>query len=280
MSDGSEWYLIIPKWSWFIPLNHLGSIWYHSESWDIPNFLNQFLGWDFFRRFLQQDGSSLCAVCNGLKTTGGPSRSLMYLGQKKGCIIVFGQDFANIAIVLKLQPSQQLAHRESHGPSFFFLLHIGLFFVLPCIENYQKVDLRTITLDVPPQEVNVFRVKYLPLIETIAGKHLIHENPNSRGPIARFLIENLIKMAFSSLLLIRSFVLLPSNLPPSPWFNWVFSDILSVCPSVCLSLSLTFSLSLYLSLSVCFNYFLAVLHTFLAGSLACLPCACFRFLTL
>merc|ERR1719460_646256 len=29
----------------------------------------------------------------------------------------------------------------------------GIFFVLPCIENYQKVDLRTITLDVPPQEV-------------------------------------------------------------------------------------------------------------------------------
>lgn len=30
----------------------------------------------------------------------------------------------------------------------------GLFFVLPCIETYQKVDLRTITLDVPPQEVD------------------------------------------------------------------------------------------------------------------------------
>merc|ERR1719419_644918 len=29
----------------------------------------------------------------------------------------------------------------------------GIFFVLPCIESYQKVDLRTITLDVPPQEV-------------------------------------------------------------------------------------------------------------------------------
>ena len=25
--------------------------------------------------------------------------------------------------------------------------------MLPCIETYQKVDLRTITLDVPPQEV-------------------------------------------------------------------------------------------------------------------------------
>merc|ERR1719340_76146 len=39
----------------------------------------------------------------------------------------------------------RLLHGGSRGP--------GLFFVLPCIENYQKVDLRTITLDVPPQEV-------------------------------------------------------------------------------------------------------------------------------
>ena len=31
----------------------------------------------------------------------------------------------------------------------------GIFFVLPCIESYQKVDLRTITLDVPPQEVTL-----------------------------------------------------------------------------------------------------------------------------
>ena len=31
----------------------------------------------------------------------------------------------------------------------------GIFFVLPCIESYQKVDLRTITLGVPPQEVNI-----------------------------------------------------------------------------------------------------------------------------
>ena len=32
-------------------------------------------------------------------------------------------------------------------------LLLGIFFVLPCIESYQKVDLRTITLGVPPQEV-------------------------------------------------------------------------------------------------------------------------------
>ncbi|CAD5114793.1 DgyrCDS3832 [Dimorphilus gyrociliatus] len=29
----------------------------------------------------------------------------------------------------------------------------GIFFVLPCIESYTKVDLRTVSFDVPPQEV-------------------------------------------------------------------------------------------------------------------------------
>jgi erythrocyte band 7 integral membrane protein len=29
----------------------------------------------------------------------------------------------------------------------------GLFFILPCIDNYVQVDLRTVTFDVPPQEV-------------------------------------------------------------------------------------------------------------------------------
>lgn len=29
----------------------------------------------------------------------------------------------------------------------------GIFFVLPCIEDYTKVDLRTVTFDIPPQEV-------------------------------------------------------------------------------------------------------------------------------
>uniref|UniRef100_A0A915JVH0 Band 7 domain-containing protein n=1 Tax=Romanomermis culicivorax TaxID=13658 RepID=A0A915JVH0_ROMCU len=29
----------------------------------------------------------------------------------------------------------------------------GIFFVLPCIENYTKVDLRTVSFDVPPQEI-------------------------------------------------------------------------------------------------------------------------------
>lgn len=35
----------------------------------------------------------------------------------------------------------------------------GLFFVLPCIDTYRKVDLRTVSFDVPPQEVSVNLVK-------------------------------------------------------------------------------------------------------------------------
>ena len=35
----------------------------------------------------------------------------------------------------------------------------GIFFVLPCIETYTAIDLRTITLDVPPQEVKGHKVK-------------------------------------------------------------------------------------------------------------------------
>jgi hypothetical protein len=37
---------MIPSLSY--PLNYLGSIWHHSEPSDVPYYLNQFLGWDFF----------------------------------------------------------------------------------------------------------------------------------------------------------------------------------------------------------------------------------------
>ena len=29
----------------------------------------------------------------------------------------------------------------------------GIFFIIPCIDYYEKVDLRTVSFDVPPQEV-------------------------------------------------------------------------------------------------------------------------------
>ena len=31
----------------------------------------------------------------------------------------------------------------------------GLFFVMPCVDSYKKVDLRTVSFDVPPQEVSL-----------------------------------------------------------------------------------------------------------------------------
>lgn len=30
----------------------------------------------------------------------------------------------------------------------------GIFFIVPCVDSYQKVDMRTLTFDVPPQEVS------------------------------------------------------------------------------------------------------------------------------
>ena len=41
---------------------HLGPIWYLSEPSDDPYSPNQFLGWDFFRRFLQQTGSNISTI--------------------------------------------------------------------------------------------------------------------------------------------------------------------------------------------------------------------------
>ncbi len=36
----------------------------------------------------------------------------------------------------------------------------GLFMVLPCIENYSKIDMRSLTYDVPPQEVSPFHIMH------------------------------------------------------------------------------------------------------------------------
>ena len=50
LSEGFEWYQIDPP-------THLGPTWYHLEPSDVPYSPNQFLGWDFFCRFLRQDSS-------------------------------------------------------------------------------------------------------------------------------------------------------------------------------------------------------------------------------
>ena len=47
------------KWLRVVTHAHLGPIWYHSEHSDFQYSPNQYHGWEFFCRFLQQTGSSL-----------------------------------------------------------------------------------------------------------------------------------------------------------------------------------------------------------------------------
>ena len=42
----------------------------------------------------------------------------------------------------------------------------GVFFVIPCVDVYQKIDMRTQTYDVPPQEVTSFSKNIDNLSET------------------------------------------------------------------------------------------------------------------
>jgi erythrocyte band 7 integral membrane protein len=47
------------------------------------------------------------------------------------------------AVIMRLG---RISSGQAKGP--------GLFFILPCIDSITVIDLRTVTFDVPPQEVN------------------------------------------------------------------------------------------------------------------------------
>ena len=38
--------------------------------------------------------------------------------------------------------------------SYYYIIFVGMFFFLPCMDQMMVVDLRTVTFDVPPQEVS------------------------------------------------------------------------------------------------------------------------------
>ena len=40
--------------------------------------------------------------------------------------------------------------------NYYFVLFAGLFFIYPCMDRYIKIDMRTVSFDVPPQEVSYF----------------------------------------------------------------------------------------------------------------------------
>jgi hypothetical protein len=43
----------------------------------------------------------------------------------------------------------------------------GVFFVIPCVDVYEKIDMRTCTYEIPPQEVIVFKQRIFPLMYNI-----------------------------------------------------------------------------------------------------------------
>ena len=70
----------------------------------------------------------------------------------------------------------------------------GIFFVLPCIETYQKVDLRTITLGVPPQEVSIF---------TIFGGRLSIENWDANHFLLQVLTKDSVTVSVDAVVYYR-----------------------------------------------------------------------------
>lgn len=64
---------------------------------------------------------------------------------------VSGLDCTRRCLSAGLRALERRVHHSSIA--FTFVQGPGLFFILPCIDDYSVVDLRTITFDVPPQEV-------------------------------------------------------------------------------------------------------------------------------
>jgi len=74
----------------------------------------------------------------------------------------------------------------------------GLFFVLPCIDNYIKVDLRVISFDVPPQEIltrdsvtiSVDAVTYFRIANPIASVCNVEDTHRSTKLLAQTTLRN------------------------------------------------------------------------------------------
>ena len=73
-----------------------------------------------------------------------------------------------------------------------------MFFILPCIDNYQKVDLRVISFDVPPQEIltrdsvtiTVDAVTYFRISNPIASVCNVEDFQRSTRLLAQTTLKN------------------------------------------------------------------------------------------
>ena len=111
--------------------------------------------------------------CKNTKEPWYSDSVVSYLEEQRALVGVLYKDnfpgsFSSFHIFTK---GQQWSHTTRMSRSIS-----GIFFVLPCIEAYQKVDLRTITLGVPPQEVSISK----PWLWTLTNAHFHSAQPNSQ----------------------------------------------------------------------------------------------------
>ena len=57
----------------------------------------------------------------------------------------------------RLRPGGAKGPGQAHSNTVVteVIIFEGIFFVIPCTDSYKKVDLRTVSFDVPPQEVGL-----------------------------------------------------------------------------------------------------------------------------
>ncbi|XP_071523368.1 band 7 protein AGAP004871-like isoform X10 [Panulirus ornatus] len=76
----------------------------------------------------------------------------------------------------------------------------GIFFIVPCIDSYRKVDLRTVSFDVPPQEIltrdsvtiSVEAVVYYRVSDPIAAKNNVEDYSHSTRLLAATTLRNVL----------------------------------------------------------------------------------------
>ena len=97
-------------------LNHLGSIWYHSQPLEVPYFPNQFLGWDFF------------AVSYSKPALASPKLSMLQNFYTNSSLWPLKQSLGNHSLVLEIINWSRLP-RFTDKCLCCFLSH-------PCINSY------------------------------------------------------------------------------------------------------------------------------------------------
>ena len=105
---GEVWrFWMIPNWSQMSmsdSLKYSGLICYHSEPSDVFYSPYQFLGWDFFCRFLQQGGSRCCTLF---------ARKILIYASKQGTELKFRQ-IAILCSVADFHPNCRHGRRRHH----------------------------------------------------------------------------------------------------------------------------------------------------------------------